>query len=211
MDANEETTSGALSTAENASIAHPRKILFLTSSEYGQANVILAVAYELLLLQQYEVHIASFSPLAKRIPDINQLASTSNGKSAIFHTVAGLSAMESIVRRDDFVGPFRPGIRGAADTYSVTLPAMATSWDGPEYMVGYGSCLEIIRNVDPDLLIIDPLMCQGLEACTTLSRNCVVLSPNTFKDILAKQQPILHNLCRIPAYPLPFTDVSSLC
>ena len=199
MNSNGQTTSGAPSTADKASNEPPKKILFLTSSEYGQANVILAVAYELLLLEQYEIHIASFAPLAKRIPDLNRLASCSNGIPAVFHTVAGPSAMESLLAKDEYIGPFRPGIKGAVDTYRITLPAMATSWDGPEYMVGYESCLKIIREVDPDILVIDPLMSQGLEVCNVLSRNCIVLSPNTFKDILAKQQPVFHNLCRIPA------------
>jgi len=40
-----------------------KKIIFLTSSEYGQANVVLAVAYELLLRQEHDIHIASFAPL----------------------------------------------------------------------------------------------------------------------------------------------------
>jgi hypothetical protein len=43
------------------------KIIFLTSSEYGQANVVLAVAYELLLRQEHDIHIASFAPLEGRV------------------------------------------------------------------------------------------------------------------------------------------------
>lgn len=51
--------------SENEDVGKQQRILFFTSSEYGQANVILAVSYELLILQKYEVHIASFAPLQR--------------------------------------------------------------------------------------------------------------------------------------------------
>ncbi len=38
----------------------PRKFLFFTNSEYGQANIVLSVAHELCLRPNVEVHIASF-------------------------------------------------------------------------------------------------------------------------------------------------------
>lgn len=175
-----------------------KKVIFLTDSEYGQANVILAVAYEMLLLQQHEVHVASFAPLQARIKDLNELV-PDNHVPATFHTVFGPSALEALVAKNEFIGPYRPGIRGALDTYRVTLPVLATAWDGPAYMKGYESCLEILRSVEPDLIIIEPLFSQGLEACKALSRDCVVLSPNTFQEMCGSEQPILSRLCRYPA------------
>jgi UDP:flavonoid glycosyltransferase YjiC (YdhE family) len=53
--------------AENPRALEQKKVMFLTASEYGESNVVLAVAYELLLRQKYEVHIASFSPLESRV------------------------------------------------------------------------------------------------------------------------------------------------
>ena len=40
-------------------MAERQNILLLTNSEYGQSNVIVAVAYELLLQGEFDVHIAS--------------------------------------------------------------------------------------------------------------------------------------------------------
>lgn len=185
-----------------ASGGKPKKITFLTSSEYGQANVILAVVYELLLLQTYEIQVASFKPLEKRIQDINELV-LNNAVPARFHIVTGRSALEALTQKNEFIGPFPPGIRGASKTYRITLPAIATTWDEQEYMMGYESCIDILRFTSPDLIVIDPLMSQGLEACKAVSRDCVVLSPNTFQEICKKQQPLFTQLCRWPAYVSP--------
>jgi hypothetical protein len=75
--------------AENPPASEQKKVLFLTASEYGESNVVLAVAYELLLRQKYEVHIASFSPLESRVKEISSLAASAASSQAVFHTVAG--------------------------------------------------------------------------------------------------------------------------
>ncbi|KAH8684259.1 putative UDP-glucoronosyl and UDP-glucosyl transferase [Tricladium varicosporioides] len=186
-----------------------RPILFFTSSDYGQANVILAVCYE-LLQRQYEVHIVSFAPLKNRVLELNQM--TTKGQ-AVFHTVPGLTSMEALALNKEFVGPFPPGVQGALRTYEITLPAMATIWTESEYMIAYESCLDILKSVDPGVIVIDPLMSQALDACITLSRKYIVLSPNTFQDILRKQQPFFSQLARYPAissgfrYPVPWLMV----
>ncbi|KAH9214129.1 hypothetical protein DL95DRAFT_504496 [Leptodontidium sp. 2 PMI_412] len=152
-----------------------RNILFFTSSEYGQANVILAVAYELLALQQYEVHIASFEPLRQRVDGLNKLF-PQDGIAVIFHSIVGQAALNALVAKDEFIGPYSPGVRGALNTYRVTLPAMADTWTEAEYMSSYQSCLDIVSSVEPNIIIADPLMSQGLEACNTLSRKHVILT-----------------------------------
>jgi hypothetical protein len=176
-----------------------KRITFLTNSEYGQANVILAVVYELLLLQAYDIDVASFAPLKDRIRDINQLV-PDNDLPARFHIVTGLSYLEAFTAKNVLIGFDRPGIRGAANTYKATLPAIATLWDEEEYMAGLESCIEILRSTSPDIIVVDPLMSQGLDACQSLSRNCVVLSPNTFQEICKKQQSLFTQLVRWPAY-----------
>ncbi|TVY46445.1 Glycosyltransferase sdnJ [Lachnellula occidentalis] len=167
-----------------------KKILFLTSSEYGQANVILAVAYELLLRRKYQVHFASFAPLEGRIRELNALAATDDSIAAVFHSVPGPSSSEALAVKDDFIGPYPPGVQGALDTYRVTLPEIANTWNEREYMLGYESCRHILQAVHPDIIVADPLFSQGLDACLKLSRKYVVLSPNTFQDILRKRQPL---------------------
>lgn len=175
-----------------------KRITFLTSSEHGQANVVLAVVYELLLLQKYDIDVASFAPLKDRIHDINQLV-PNNDLPARFHTVTGLSFLEALTAKNVLIGSDRPGIRGAANTYRATLPAIATVWDEEDYMAGMESCIEILHSTSPDLVVIDPFMSQALDACKSLSRTCVILSPNTFQEICRKQQPFFTQLFRGPA------------
>ncbi|CAG8958973.1 hypothetical protein HYFRA_00012130 [Hymenoscyphus fraxineus] len=192
-----------------------KKILFFTSSEYGQANVILAVMYELLLMKKYEIHVMSFESLKSRIKLLNQQASTEESHAAIFHTIPGLSMAQALDRNTDHIGPFPPGLRGAQDTYRMMLPAMVTAWNGPEYMIGYEACLETIRSLNPDTIVVDPIHDQGLQACQTLSRKYIMLSPNTLQDILRKRQPFLSQFLRYPAlssgfpYPVPWSLVLS--
>ncbi|KAH7346493.1 UDP-glucoronosyl and UDP-glucosyl transferase family protein [Rhexocercosporidium sp. MPI-PUGE-AT-0058] len=186
-----------------------KRILFFTSSEYGQANVIIAVAYELLVLQQYEIHIASFEPLRQRINGLNKFL-PQDGIPIIFHSIVGPAALDALVAKDEFIGPYSPGVHGALNTYRVTLPAMADTWTEAEYMSSYQTCLGIIRSVGPKIIIADPLMSQGLEACNTLSRKHVVLSPNTFLELLRKKQSLFSQFFRIPtiasgfSYPIPW-------
>jgi len=190
-------------------VGKQQRILFFTSSEYGQANVILAVSYELLILQKYEVHIASFAPLQRRIHELNE-SLPKTVPPAAFHGIAGPAALDALTAKDEFIGPFSPGIRGALDTYKFTLPAMADTWSESEYMSGYQSCLDIVGSVEPDIIIVDPLMSQGLEACNTLSRKHVILSPNTFLELLRKKQSLFSQLFTIPTiasgfrYPVPW-------
>jgi hypothetical protein len=97
-----EASSGAVKECGDTT-RKQKKVAFLTSSEYGQANVILAVAYEMLLLQQHEIHVASFSPLKARIKSLNELV-PDNHVPAIFHTVFGPSALEALIAKDEFIG-----------------------------------------------------------------------------------------------------------
>ena len=49
------------------SLPPPKRVLLVTNSEHGQANVYLATSYALLTLEDedVEVHFASFPPIQK--------------------------------------------------------------------------------------------------------------------------------------------------
>jgi X-X-X-Leu-X-X-Gly heptad repeat protein len=169
-----------------------QSILFITNSELGQSTVTLAVAHEFLLRPEYDVHIASFSPLQDAISELNDQAATlSSGTAttATFHTIAGKSMKEAAGRKTEFIEMHPPGISGAIFAYQRVLPATFASWNGAEYMIGYSSCVEIINSVRPDLVAVDPLFSQGIDACTSLGLKFIILSPNTFKDHVIREQP----------------------
>ncbi|KAI4847252.1 UDP-glucoronosyl and UDP-glucosyl transferase family protein [Aureobasidium sp. EXF-8845] len=156
-----------------------RSILFVTNSELGQASVILAVAHELLLRPGYKVHIASFPALQTEVEELNATtARLSNGacSTARFHCLAGKSMKEVAPPGTEFLDLHAPGMAGALFAYDSVLPATFAPWHGTEYMIGYGSTTEIIDETSPELVIIDPLFSQGVDALVELCGNFLQLN-----------------------------------
>ena len=173
-------------------MADRKNILFLTSSEYGQANVVLAIAHELALKHDFGIHIGSFLPLQPRVLDLSEkISKHDNSKSVVFHSVAGLSMMEMLNRipkNEILVGPHPAGFSGALFAYGA-LPQVLAGWSGPEYMETADSCIEVIRNVKPCIVVVDSFFGQGTIACTMISQKFMILSPNSLKDLIAAKQP----------------------
>jgi len=106
---------------DNADI-QTKKILFVTNSESGQANIILAMAVEAAARPHVQVHVASFPVLKQRVegfsPQLN------------FHPLDGKAMAEARVAR---------GLSAGADPHPPTtksfepyrdLPPMLAGWDG---------------------------------------------------------------------------------
>lgn len=177
-------------------------ILFLTNCELGQASVSLAVAHE-LLIRRHIVHIASFAPLRNAVSALNHRASASSStptSTAVFHLISGPTMKEAVQRRHDLdiFNIHGVGFCGALKTYKTALPTMAIPWDGPEYMEGYQSCVEIIKQMQPDVIVVDPLLNQAKDASASLGHKFVILSPNTFKEHVP--QAWLANFWKYPQY-----------
>ncbi|KAH6665803.1 putative UDP-glucoronosyl and UDP-glucosyl transferase [Halenospora varia] len=190
-----------------------QNILFITNSELGQASVILAVAHEFLIRPEYKVHIASFSALKNCITELNDDADRANSgleNAATFHVIAGKSMREAAGRATEFLEMHPHGMTGALYAYDNVLPATFAPWDGPKYMEGVESCIEIIKDVQPDIVAVDPLFSQGVDACNTLGQKCLILSPNTLKELVLQNQPGATPMTKFPAmasgfpYPLPW-------
>lgn len=74
-------------------------ILFITNSESGQANTILALVAELLSRPDTEVHVASFAALEKRGAALrDNISSRPSSSSLSFHTIHGVD-MNTAVRQ----------------------------------------------------------------------------------------------------------------
>ncbi|GAB1191212.1 hypothetical protein APSETT444_000384 [Aspergillus pseudonomiae] len=178
----------------------PSAILFLTFSELGQATVSLAVAHE-FLIRSYDVHIGSFAPLEPAVSKLNARAAylSSVTNRATFHPITGPPMIEANawfdIRTDSF-HVHNVGFRAALDTYKHVLPAVATPWDGPQYMAIYQDCCSLMRTLQPAIVVLDPLFLQAVDACRMLEQRYVALSPNTFKELT--RQPRLENLWKLP-------------
>ena len=190
-------------------MAPKRKLLFLTNREHGAANVHLAVSYE--ILTQYpgvEVHFASFAGLQKHVRAVSSQASKllpgeAPGVSPIiFHALPGSSITETVAAR--FGASFQeamthpPGVAGAVQSYK-RVGNLAASWPGEEHLKIYAATAEVIQEVNPALVILDPVFIPGVEACRKLQAKYAMLSPNAMKDLLVQQQPRGEIFWKYPA------------
>ncbi|OJJ42747.1 hypothetical protein ASPZODRAFT_155200 [Penicilliopsis zonata CBS 506.65] len=183
------------------------KILLLTNSEYGQAIVTLSVAHE-FLLRDYDVHVASFSPLRRQVDDLNARAAKYGATGTVtFHEVAGLSMKEAFKQRWSSTGyPMHPpGFHASLETFRSLLVQLFAAWDGPGYMEGYESVLAIMEEIQPEIITVEPAFGQAVDACQKSGREFIVLSPNFYLDHVV--QPRLGNVWKYPAvcsgYPFP--------
>jgi hypothetical protein len=168
----------------------------MTSPEHGQSNVALAVAGEFLQRGNFEVHIASFKGLSARVQEINDQVRL--GRVIWFHTIAGPSMSEITARKTIDIAHL-PGIAGIIDgcrkiNYSVL------GWKPEEYMRSYRSCLEILNEVRPVVVVADPLLHLGLDAARSIDMRIVILWPVPLKDIVITVQPKAGILWKYPLW-----------
>jgi len=99
------------------------KVLFLTNSESGQANTILALALEALTRPHVEVHIASFLKLKRHVERLSPKLN--------FHALDGKDMFEAIAAKglteDSFA---HPPTRKSFAAYGWNLALVLTVWDG---------------------------------------------------------------------------------
>jgi hypothetical protein len=174
-------------------MAARNNILFLTNSELGQASVMLAVTGQLASDSHLSVHLGSFSPLKSLVPE-----------NVNFHCIPGPSMKQALAKRGmDFLPKHKPGWRGALDAYSNSLPAALAPWDSEGYFPIYDHCCELIKELDPVVVVLDPLLGAAFDAAQTLERRSIMMSPNTFKDHALTEQPALSALWKYSVYVQP--------
>ncbi|OIW32609.1 UDP-Glycosyltransferase/glycogen phosphorylase [Coniochaeta ligniaria NRRL 30616] len=201
----------------------PTRILLLTNSEHGQANVFLATSHALLTLPRPhndddddipEVHFASFPPISKFVAQTSHhaLSSSPSSHPIVFHPISGLPMLQAWSRpefeaeRDG--SRHAQGIRTAWRKMQVLL-RVTLPWTGPEFMEIFHSVAEIIRRVNPHITAVDPAFAPALTAVRHLGVHYLILSPNTIKDFAMPFQPNLEALWRYPcvgsafAFPIP--------
>ncbi|KAM3497758.1 hypothetical protein MY10362_008904 [Beauveria mimosiformis] len=92
-------------------------------------------------------------------------------------------------------------VRQASPT-SIFVP-----YTGPRMVEVYTSIVNIIKEVIPDLVVVDSLLTPGLTACWNMRIKYLVLSPNSFRDFAGPLQPHAASLWKYPApmsgYPFP--------
>jgi len=191
----------------------PKRILLVTNSEHGQANVFLAVAYALLTLpdQNVEVHFASFPSIQPSVQSTSELAQRHNPRARpiVFHTISG-PAMVTAWSRPSLAAERASlasvntvlliyAIRRMAYLLKVLLP-----WTGAEFYEIFTSVISIHDDlVKPSLTAVDPAFSPALTALRHLQAPFLILSPNTIKDFSLPAQPGAEALWKYPCIGSP--------
>ncbi|KAK3386193.1 hypothetical protein B0H63DRAFT_544825 [Podospora didyma] len=207
-----------------------KRILFITNIERGQANVFLATSHALLQIKPApELHFATFTGLEAEVSSTSQhailtasphLSPAEPIQPITFHTIRGPSGIDGMQQYyasrktpkrsfvpDSFVSPlnFFTTLRAIHDT----MPIFFTH-DGPQTAEVVASIIEIIKQVDADLVVVDCVMTAALTACQHLGVKFACLSPNSILDMARSAQPYGASFLRFPvmfsgfSYPVPW-------
>ncbi|KAJ3810208.1 hypothetical protein F5876DRAFT_42254 [Lentinula aff. lateritia] len=187
-----------------------RRILLTTNCEYGQANVVLALAYELATRPGVKVAIASFAALEKRVTQLQMhLRDAGYDSSDIsFNLLPGRGHIEAVgmTRLDT---PHGPGVKQALHSFRYA-PSMLLPWTESEYMDQLRTIEDIVHKFEPEVVVAEWFHRAGQDVCKKLGLKFFVITPNSPKDIIGFRQPWAAGFWKFPAlssgyaYPLPW-------
>jgi hypothetical protein len=184
-----------------------KAVLFFTNSDFGQVNVVLAVAYELLRQNKLDIHIASWPLLEPRLESLFQKVQNENPSQSIspikFHNLSlfpGFNAwLKNRKGRKKADVPHPPGRHGADRIAQLTVKALAT-WEPEQHLSLFEWSADLTRHLDPALVVLDPFLIPIHDMARNLKRKYAVLSPCTLADGLIPEQPWLAAFWKYPAY-----------
>ena len=183
-------------------MAPQRKLLFITNSELGQSNIFLAVIQELLLSHAVSIYITSYPDLQPRIHELQAalLAAQRKNSNLTFRALSGLSMKEAFHSHGDAMSSIAhpPGLNGGVKAFRHVLEILMP-WSRSEYHQSCLECADIIKDVDPDVIVLDSLLSQAMDACTLVGRRYCLLVPLGLNEV-AKYADV--NRWRYWTYPM---------
>ncbi|KAM0326253.1 hypothetical protein ACHAQA_006850 [Verticillium albo-atrum] len=194
-------------------MSSPKRVLFLTNAERGQANVFLAVSQELAHLNpSLELHLCSFAPLAKPVAALSA--------PITFHELKGTTWQNALFNRPEHhfleYTSKKPTVWNAAEAATI-MPRIACPWNHDEMSNMVRQIQSLIKDINPDLVVIDNLLTPAVTVCYPMTTpKWTVLSPNTYKEFILANQPSLAVLWKYPPprstmlYPVPFYQIPSV-
>ncbi|KAL2140396.1 hypothetical protein VTI28DRAFT_3852 [Corynascus sepedonium] len=198
-----------------------KKVLLATNSEYGQANVFLAVGHALQALDKdIRIHFTSFKPISGDVLTSSEHSVKSNtgAEPWTFHPLSGLPFMDAI-RAKEHAAKQLHDLMTKRPTFSFTmrmlrgLTAMFLPWHNSDCVEIYESFVRVVDDVQPDIVVVDSLFSPVLTACHHLKLKYIILSPNTLKDFAAAVQPRAAVLWKFPMmgsafeFPVPWRNI----
>ncbi|RSL61361.1 hypothetical protein CEP51_013641 [Fusarium floridanum] len=185
-------------------------VLFVTTAHNGFSNVHLATSHA--LLEKYpdlQVHYASFPDLKPKVDRVS--AEHPNSKPVIWHELPGPGIMETYTRYFEAVSGIInvPGLKGI-ERFVKDVQTVVAPWTVEEHWRLYETTFDVIKEVDPAVVILDRLFKPGIEATQDLNYKHVVIQPNSIIDALAHKEPRGAMFWKIPSmgsgypYPIPW-------
>ncbi|KAJ3547461.1 hypothetical protein NM208_g1497 [Fusarium decemcellulare] len=202
----------------------PHKVLMLTNSERGQANVFIATAHALLERDPtIEIHVASFGRLEKTLRDA--LVNDGAKGPVTFHALSGRPQFECYSSHPDpnfrmfAVSLRKPGIHSTPHTIRFIMAWAFLCWEADEFVTIFNEICAVIEAIQPDIVLVDGLFAPGLTAAKHMKSHVQkpftfsILSPNTLKDYIHHHEPRGAQLWKWPVVgsgltmPIPLSQV----
>lgn len=178
--------------------------LFLVNSNYGFSNVHLATAYALMEKHpEVKIHFASHGRAIPRVKRVEEAGMAANpaAQPVPMHLLPGVD-YEVALREggiegftEDALG-IPPGLAGI--TYKVeNLWRILAPWEPADQLAIYRRCRELIAEIDPAVVVVDPLFDLAIGAVRDTNRLYIVLSSLTLEHFITNQ-PWLKGLWKYP-------------
>ncbi|KAM0420429.1 hypothetical protein ACHAPT_011850 [Fusarium lateritium] len=164
-------------------------VLFVTSDHDGYCNVHLATSHA--LSEKYpdlEQHYASFPDLKRKVDRVS--AEHPSSKSVVWHELPPLGIRVTYLRYFGSVGGLinKPGLKGL-EKFTQGVQIVMAPWTAEEHWKLYKTIFDVIKEVDPALVVLDRLFKPGIEATQDLNYKHLVISPNSIIDSFAHKEP----------------------
>ncbi|KAI0551673.1 hypothetical protein F4679DRAFT_593066 [Xylaria curta] len=216
--------STSLQTTESLALPAQGKnetVLFFINTEYGLSNVHLATASALQQKHScIDVHIASFPRTASKVARISYLTQqqSPSAREIHFHELPGPEYTKALSDRTGGQANssrhlmHQPGIKGL-DKLLSHVQAAISPWEGSDHIHIYQRAVEIIRTVDPAVVVLDTTLRPAIDATRQTNRLYAYLTPNTLADTFFGDQPYGSMFWKYPrmgsdfAFPVPWRKI----
>ncbi|KAH7308482.1 hypothetical protein B0I35DRAFT_360877 [Stachybotrys elegans] len=194
-----------------------KTVLVLANMEHGLTNVHSATAFA--LLEKYpdiDVHYGSFGPVEKRAARLSAFARarTPEARDIIFHKLKGFSYTEALrVENRTMENTVHAAGLAGLNTIAKDMQQYISPWSAESHLELYHELRALINEIDPAVIVLDPLFRPGIDATRDLNRQHVIVSPNTLIDNFVGEQPYGAMFWKYPtmasglSFPIPLKDV----
>ncbi|KAH8660432.1 family 1 glycosyltransferase [Xylariales sp. PMI_506] len=176
-------------------------VLFLSNTEPGLSNVVIATAAALFAAYpDIEVHYASFPSLGPKISEVAGFARSGSKESylnarsdnIIFHPLTSAPKFQyaNIDLEADWSRFIHPPGPSGVDTLVWDLEHWMSIWNPEQHLALYHEIRRLIEDeIDPAVVVIDPLFRPAYDAVRDSNRLQSTISPNLIANAFIHMQP----------------------